>query len=171
MSKKRLTRKAVIGSAGGAVVAGSALTQFGADAFAAAQETGSYALGTITDAAGSVADAVSHDGRRHRGAVESRRRLHRGDRVVILEQADGSVVIQPLYVGVAGDVDSVDRKSILVGGQSYAIDRASIARRLDNGRWVEAGAVGDVVRRGTPIEALAITNADSGTTTVSVAWI
>ena len=171
MGKKRFTRKAVIGSAGGAIVAGSALGQFGADAFAAAQETGSYALGTITDVAGSVAGAVSKDGRRHRGTVESLRQLHRGDRVVILEQADGSVVIQPLFVGVAGDVDSVDRKSIVVGGQSYAIDRASIARRRDSGRWVEAGAVGDVVRRGTAIEALAIANADSGTTTVSVAWI
>jgi len=171
VGKKRLTRKAVIGSAGGAVVAGSALAQFGADAFAAARETGGYALGTITDAAGSVASAVSNDGHRHRGAVESRRQLHRGDRVVILDEADGSVVIQPLYVGVAGDVDSVDRKSIVVGGQSYAVDRASIARRRESGRWVEAGAVGDVVRRGTPIEALAITNADSGTTTVSVAWI
>jgi hypothetical protein len=171
VGKKRLTRKAVIGSAGGAVVAGSALTQFGADAFAAAQETGAYALGTITDAAGTVAGAVSNDGRRHRGAVQSRRKLHRGDRVVILEQADGSIVMQPLYVGVAGVVDSVDRKSIVVEGQSYAIDRASIARRSESGRWVEAGAVGDVVRRGTEIEALAITNADSGTTTVSVAWI
>jgi hypothetical protein len=171
VGEKRLSRKAVIGSAGGAVVAGSALTQFGADAFAAAQETGAYALGTITDAAGSVAGAVSNDGRRHRGAVQSRRQLRRGDRVVILEQPDGSVVIQPMYVGVAGVVDSVDRKSIVVEGQSYAIDRASIARRSESGRWVEAGAIGDVVRRGTPIEALAITNADSGTTAVSVAWI
>jgi hypothetical protein len=171
VGEKRLTRKAVIGTAGGAVVAGSALTQFGADAFAATQETGSYALGTITDTAGSVAGAVSNDGRRHRGAVQSRRHLRRGDRVVILEQADGSVVIQPMYVGVAGVVDSVDRKSIVVEGQSYAIDRASIARRRDSGRWVEAGAIGDVVSRGTAIEALAITNADSGTTTVSVAWI
>jgi hypothetical protein len=171
VGEKRLTRRAVIGSAGGAVVAGSALAQLGADAFAAGKAEGGYALGTVTDAAGAVAGAVSSDGRKHRGAVQSDRQLHRGDRVVILEQADGSVVLQPLYVGVAGVVDAVDRKSIVVGGESYAVDRASVARKRKHGRWVDVGAVGDVARRGAQIEALAVANADSGTTTVAVAWL
>ena len=171
MGEKRLTRRAVIGSAGGAVVAGTALGQLGAGAFAAGKPDGGYALGTVTDAAGAVAGAVSSDGRKHRGAVESSRGLRRGDRVVILAQADGSVVLQPLYVGVAGVVEAVDRKSIVVGGESYAIDRASVARRRKNGRWVDAGTVGDVARRGAEIEALAVSNTESGTTTVAVAWL
>lgn len=171
MRDRKLSRRAVIGSAGGAVVAGSALGRMGASAFAAGQQADDAALGTVTEQRGGIAGAVTRDGRRHEGAVQSNRPLSRGDRVVVLEQPDGSAVVQPLYVDVAGTVDSVDRKSIVVGGERYRIDRASVARKLQNGHWVDVGTVAETARRGSAIEALAISNAETGATTLAVAFV
>ena len=171
MREKKLSRRAVIGSAGGAAVAGSALGRLGASAFAAGQQAGDAAVGTVTEQRGGVVAAVTRDGRRHEGAVQSNRPLSRGDRVVVLEQPDGSEVVQPLYVNVTGVVDSVDGRSIVVAGERYRIDRASVARKIQNGNWVDVGTVGESARRGGAIEALGISNAETGATTLAVAFV
>jgi hypothetical protein len=171
MSDERLNRRKLIGVAGGALAASSAAGLLGSEALAARPLSENLEIGTVTSVHGSVAEAVSEAGRHARGAVQSVHGLQPGDRVVIVREADGSEAVTPLFVDVAGTVDAVDGRSIVVDGTRYAIDRASTTKKVENGRWVNVGDVADNFARGATIQAVGITNSRTGTTTVAAAWI
>lgn len=172
MNDEKLNRRALMRLAGGALVAGSAAgatSAYGSGGPASAPGEGRIA--TVTDVEGSTAGALSADGRRHRGTVQSNRPLRPGDRVVITSEPDGSPVVSPLYVPVEGVVESVDRESIVIDRARYSIDGASAAKTLQQGRWVEAGALADAARTGAFVGALCITNDETGAATVAMAWV
>jgi hypothetical protein len=171
MSDERLNRRKLIGVAGGALAASSAGGLLGSEALAARPLSENLEIGTVTSVHGSVAEAVSEAGRHARGTVQSVHGLQPGDRVVIVREADGSEAVTPLFVDVVGTVDAVDGRSIVVDGTRYAIDRASTTKKVENGRWVNVGAVADNFARGATIQAVGITNSRTGTTTVAAAWV
>jgi hypothetical protein len=171
MNDEKLNRRKLIGAAGGVLAASSVAGVLGSEALGARQVSENLEIGTVTSVHGSTADAVSEAGRHARGTIQSVHALQPGDRIVIVREADGSEAVTPLFVDVAGTVDAVDGRSIVVDGSRYAIDRTSTTKKVANARWVNVGPVADNFARGATIQAVGITNSRTGMTTLVAAWV
>jgi hypothetical protein len=68
-------------------------------------------------------------------------------------------------------VSSIGDGVMVIGGSQYAIDGASAAVKQRNHRWVDAGSLSASVRPGATVEALCITNEQTGMSTVALAWV
>jgi hypothetical protein len=171
MQAERLNRRRFVRLAGGAIAAGSASAWLGRDALATASAASGSRIGVLVRIDGAVGVARADAGAQYEGTIQSLRRLHAGDRVLIEDGAAGSTTITALYTEVEGRVQAHDDKHLVVNGNRYLIDAESATRTRRGAGWVDSGPVGRVVKKGVSIQALCITNTAAGSSTVAMAWV